>query len=82
MRSSDFRSSETQPCTHALLRIRDRAAVDRNPAALQDDLGPVSPAPGTIATLGTTPIQQILGTKEEKRAWRRAGRSRASLPLS
>jgi hypothetical protein len=82
MRSSDFWTSETQPHTHALPRIRDRAAVDRKPAALQDDLRPVSPAPGTIAMLGTTPIHQILGTKEEKRAWRRAGRRRAHLPLS
>jgi hypothetical protein len=42
--------------------------IDRNPAALQDDLEPAFPAPGKIGTLGTTPIYQSRGTKEEKRA--------------
>jgi hypothetical protein len=39
-------------------------------------------APGKIGTVGMTPIYQSFGTKEEKRAWRRARRRKASLLLS
>ena len=44
------------------------AVVDRNPAALQDDIDPAFPALGRIGTMGMTPIYQSLGTKEEKQA--------------